>query len=94
MYEDKILVCKGCENEFTFTAGEQEFYAEKGFQEPKYCKECRQSRKANKSSERKFYTSVCRECGGEAIVPFNPTSDKGVLCSACLEKARAAAAEE
>ena len=27
MYEDKILVCKECGNEFTFTAGEQEFYA-------------------------------------------------------------------
>lgn len=24
MYEDKILVCKECGNEFTFTAGEQE----------------------------------------------------------------------
>ena len=30
MYEDKILVCKECGNEFTFTAGEQEFYAERG----------------------------------------------------------------
>ena len=38
MYEDKILVCKECGNEFTFTAGEQEFYAEKGFQnEPTRC---------------------------------------------------------
>ena len=25
MYEDKILVCKECGNELTFTAGEQEF---------------------------------------------------------------------
>ena len=32
MYEDKTLVCKDCGNEFVFTAGEQEFYAEKGFQ--------------------------------------------------------------
>ena len=32
MYEDKTLVCKECGNEFVFTAGEQEFYAEKGFQ--------------------------------------------------------------
>ena len=32
MYEDKILVCKECGKEFTFTAGEQEFYAERGFQ--------------------------------------------------------------
>ena len=32
MYEDKTLVCKECGNEFVFTAGEQEFYAERGFQ--------------------------------------------------------------
>ena len=31
MYEDKTLVCKECGNEFVFTAGEQEFYAERGF---------------------------------------------------------------
>ena len=31
MFEDKVLVCKDCGAEFTFTAGEQEFYAEKGF---------------------------------------------------------------
>ena len=45
MYEDKILVCKECGNEFTFTAGEQEFYAERGFQnEPQRCKACRDAR--------------------------------------------------
>ena len=39
MYEDKKLVCKECGNEFVFTAGEQEFYAERGFQnEPQRCK--------------------------------------------------------
>ena len=42
MFEDKILVCKDCGAQFTFTAGEQEFYAEKGFQnEPVRCKACR-----------------------------------------------------
>ena len=42
MYEDKTLVCKECGNEFVFTAGEQEFYAERGFQnEPQRCKACR-----------------------------------------------------
>ena len=50
MYEDKTLVCKDCGNEFVFTAGEQEFYAEKGFvneppfkpreDRPVYCSEC------------------------------------------------------
>ena len=39
MYEDKTLVCKDCGAEFVFTAGEQEFYASRGFQnEPQRCK--------------------------------------------------------
>ena len=38
MYNDKTLVCKDCGQEFTFTAREQEFYAEKGFtNEPQLC---------------------------------------------------------
>ncbi|MDI6601643.1 MAG: zinc-ribbon domain-containing protein [Thermoanaerobacteraceae bacterium] len=46
MYEDKVLVCKDCGKEFVFTAGEQQFYAEKGFQnEPVRCKECRDIKK-------------------------------------------------
>ena len=45
MYEDKTLVCKECGAEFVFTAGEQEFYSERGFQnEPQRCKACRDAR--------------------------------------------------
>ena len=31
-FEDKTLVCKDCGKEFIFSAGEQEFYQERGFQ--------------------------------------------------------------
>ena len=59
MYEDKTLVCKECGNEFVFTAGEQEFYAEKGFvNEPQRCKACRDARKAATKSERQTYTQL------------------------------------
>lgn len=52
-YQDKTLKCVDCGQEFTFTAGEQAFYAEKGFQnEPKRCSECRAKRKAEKRNER------------------------------------------
>ena len=45
-FEDKTLVCKECGKEFTFTAGEQEFYAEKGFEnEPARCRDCRDKRR-------------------------------------------------
>ena len=47
-------ICEDCGKEFVFTAGEQEFYAEKGFtNEPKRCKECRDKRKAEFASKNK-----------------------------------------
>ena len=47
MYEDKVLTCKDCGNEFTFSAGEQEFFAKQGFEnDPVRCKECRNAKKA------------------------------------------------
>lgn len=51
MAEDKILKCKDCGKEFAFTAGEQEFYAQKGFQnEPARCSPCRQIKKRERSA--------------------------------------------
>ena len=85
MYEDKTLVCKDCGKEFVFTAGEQEFYAEKGFQnEPQRCKECRSARKAAARGNREMFTAVCANCGKEAIVPFQPRDDRPVYCSVCF----------
>ena len=46
-YADKTLTCRDCGTDFVFTAGEQEFYAQKGFtNEPTRCPSCRQARKA------------------------------------------------
>ena len=46
MYNDKTLTCADCNQEFTFTASEQDFYAQRGFTEPRRCASCRASRKA------------------------------------------------
>ena len=90
MYEDKTLVCKECGNEFVFTAGEQEFYAERGFQnEPQRCKACRDARKNAARAPREFFTATCARCGGEAKVPFEPKSDRPVYCSECFAQMRA-----
>ena len=81
MYTDKKLVCMDCGTEFVFTAGEQEFYAQKGFiDEPKRCKDCI---KARKDKMRKKYTVTCAICGCEEQVPFEPKEDKPVYCRAC-----------
>ena len=45
---DKQIGCAACGTEFTFTGEEQDFYAQKGFQEPRKCKPCRDAAKANR----------------------------------------------
>ncbi|MBX0327834.1 zinc-ribbon domain containing protein [Oscillochloris sp. ZM17-4] len=50
-FADKTLTCRDCGMDFVFTAGEQEFYASKGFvNEPTRCPSCRQNRKAQAGS--------------------------------------------
>ena len=49
-YQDKTITCVDCGEEFVFTARDQEFYAEKGFNnEPKRCKACRDKKKAERN---------------------------------------------
>jgi len=87
MYEDKTLTCKECGDEFVFTAGEQEFYNERGFQnEPQRCKNCRDARKMAARGPRELFVTVCADCGKEAKVPFEPKSDRPVYCSDCFAK--------
>ncbi len=89
-FEDKVLKCKECGEDFVFTAGEQEFYAEKGFQnEPQRCKTCRDNRKASRNARtREMFTVVCADCGAETQVPFEPRNDKPVYCRDCFQNHR------
>jgi DNA-directed RNA polymerase subunit RPC12/RpoP len=48
--EDKKIKCIDCHKDFIFTAGEQEFFEERGYSTPIRCKDCRIKRKAEKRS--------------------------------------------
>jgi CxxC-x17-CxxC domain-containing protein len=102
-YVDKTLTCRDCGQTFVFTEGEQEFYAQKGFQnEPGRCPECRSARKSQRGGyaydtergggytrgPRQMFEATCSRCGGVAQVPFQPRTDKPVYCSACFEQQR------
>ena len=40
-FHDKILICIDCHEEFAFTIGAQEYFAERGFvDDPKRCRQC------------------------------------------------------
>ncbi|MDF2565616.1 MAG: hypothetical protein K0Q53_2011 [Massilibacillus sp.] len=99
-YQDKELSCKECGVQFAFTASEQDFYAEKGFQnEPSRCPECRAARKAQNNrggnnnsgfrQQREMFDTVCSECGKETQVPFKPTAGKPVFCRDCFQAHKA-----
>ncbi len=88
---DKSLTCVECGSEFIFTAGEQEFFASRGFtNEPKRCTQCRGARKRQRSdgdsygAPREMHPVVCAQCGKDATVPFVPRGDKPVYCSDCF----------
>ncbi len=91
-YEDKTLTCKECGAEFIFTAGEQEFYATKGFEnEPSRCQTCRSNRKQQRSgysTDRQMYPVTCAQCGVETEVPFKPSGDKPIYCRTCFQNRR------
>ncbi|MDO8727951.1 MAG: zinc-ribbon domain-containing protein [Candidatus Methanoperedens sp.] len=46
--EDKKIKCIDCHKDFVFTAGEQEFFDERGYSTPIRCKDCRSKKKAQK----------------------------------------------
>ncbi len=97
-YTDKTLSCRDCGQSFVFTAGEQEFHAEKGFTNtPGRCPACRSARKASggfgggsrgTGGPREMHTATCSACGKECQVPFVPSGEKPVYCSDCFQSQR------
>ena len=99
-FTDQTLYCRDCNQEFVFTAGEQEFYQSRGLtNSPSRCPSCRANRKAQQGGSRggfgggrggdrgsrQMYTAICASCGNEALVPFQPREDRPVYCSDCFQ---------
>ena len=93
MNQDKTIICRDCEQEFVFTASEQDFFAEKGFNnEPSRCKACRDIMKNNRGGggrgQREMFDATCADCGRSCKVPFQPRGDRPVYCSDCFSSQR------
>lgn len=96
--QDTQLSCADCGQDFNFSADDKEFYAQKGYSNPKRCPSCRASRKNNDSrrgggggggfrgASKPRYDVTCSECGCETTVPFEPKHDRPVYCSDCYKK--------
>jgi CxxC-x17-CxxC domain-containing protein len=103
-FADKTMTCRDCGTAFTFTSGEQEFYAEKGFtNEPTRCPECRQARKQSRNNgggygSRDSYSSGGYSSGGSYGSSYSSgggyNSDRGqremhtAICASCGKEAQ------
>ena len=101
-FTDKTIQCSDCNQSFTFSADEQEMFANRGYtNEPKRCPACRTARKAERGNSggsggstgyqrtpRQMFPATCATCGQQTEVPFEPRSGRPVYCSACYSKAR------
>mgnify|MGYP001029006723 CR=1 FL=1 len=97
-YEDKTLECQDCGISFTFSASEQELFAQRGYtNEPKRCPECRIAKKQRRGGDsfggggggyrqREMFPAVCAQCGKDTEVPFQPRQDRPVYCRDCYNK--------
>ncbi|MBI4948473.1 zinc-ribbon domain-containing protein [Candidatus Berkelbacteria bacterium] len=84
-FQDKTLICKECGNEFVWTAGEQEFFAQKGFRnKPTRCKDCR---KVNRQKvEAEYFKITCSGCGQIGEAQFQPSDKEAkIFCKNCFE---------
>ncbi len=100
-YTDRTLTCQDCGTSFVFTAEDQAFHAEKGYQnDPKRCPSCRESRRSQRGGSRggqgggfgkakEMFPATCAQCGQQTQVPFQPKGTRPVYCSDCFSKQRA-----
>ena len=65
-FEDRTLSCQDCSAEFTFSADDQQYHADKGYtNEPKRCPNCRAARKGERGGggggygQREMHPAVC-----------------------------------
>jgi CxxC-x17-CxxC domain-containing protein len=89
---DRTLTCRDCGQEFTFTAGEQEFYTQRGFSDPQRCPTCRQARKSQRNQggysssgygDSGSYSSGGYSNGGGGGYSSSPRQLYPAVCSEC-----------
>ena len=84
---DKTLVCQDCNQEFAFTASEQQFYADRQFTEPRRCPSCRAARKAQRGDSGGGSYSGGGNSGGGGY-DRGPREMFSATCSSCGREAQ------
>src|SRR5437016_4366083 len=90
MSGDTKLTCRDCGKSFTFSVGEQDFYASRGFSEPTRCADCRAARKSQRDGGSSYssYGSGSSSYGGYSSGARAPREMFSATCSSCGKEAQ------
>jgi CxxC-x17-CxxC domain-containing protein len=95
MSADTTLTCRDCGQAFTFTSGEQDFYAARGYTEPTRCPDCRAARKSQREGGSSYgggygssYGGGGGGGGGYGSGGRGPREMFTVTCSSCGKDAQ------
>src|SRR3982750_4703390 len=88
MSADTTLTCRDCGQAFTFTSGEQDFYASRGFSEPTRCADCRAARKSQRDGGGSSYSSYGSSGGGYSSGSRGQREMFSATCSSCGKEAQ------
>lgn len=94
---DIEIRCIDCRRQFTWTAGEQDFFHAKGLTNPpKRCKPCKKAKNQRLSDIEKaridgkrhhvVMPAECATCGKVTTVPFYPSQGRPVYCRDCYKE--------
>jgi CxxC-x17-CxxC domain-containing protein len=94
-FQDSEITCIDCNNLFIWTQGEQQFFSDKGLQNPpKRCKSCKQAKNDRIAAvtvaqtsgiKQKIEVNVnCTKCSVQTTVPFYPSQGRPVYCRSCF----------
>ena len=96
-FPDRLIECVDCKDDFVWTSGEQNFFRDKGLQNPpKRCKCCKQAKNERIAAitvaqaagiKQKVEVAVnCASCDALTTVPFYPSQGRPVYCRSCFIK--------
>lgn len=77
------MQCKNCQQNFTITDVDRDFYRKIDMPEPTWCPECRFIRRGSWRNERFLYKDQCDLCHKEIISMYSPQAPFPVYCTAC-----------
>jgi CxxC-x17-CxxC domain-containing protein len=90
MSADTTLTCRDCGQAFTFTGGEQDFYASRGYSDPSRCPDCRAARKAQRDGGSSYGGGYGSSYGGDpaAGAGRGPRELFSTTCASCGQEAQ------